>query len=145
MKIEVNQLKTIQDVVKYLEDYTQCFDIPDTDIIKCVSVLREYADQQQPVVSDEEINIFHEVIDELGNYADALIGDICMPRDLADMLEAKIEILNLIDKVKILRDNYQPKQTDLGEILKSFIEFTDQSGIFIPTWMIDNYIKSKLI
>jgi len=55
-----------------------------------------------------------------------------------------IEILNLIDKVKILRDNYQPKQTDLGEILKSFIEFTDQSGIFIPTWMIDNYIKSKL-
>jgi len=46
MKIEINQLKSIQDVIKYLNDYAESFDIQDSDIIKCISVLQEYADQQ---------------------------------------------------------------------------------------------------
>jgi len=49
MKIEINQLKSIQDVIKYLNDYAESFDIQDSDIIKCISVLQEYADQQSEV------------------------------------------------------------------------------------------------
>jgi len=43
MKIEVNELKSIQDVIKYLNDYAT----PDSDIIKCISVLQEYAESEQ--------------------------------------------------------------------------------------------------
>jgi len=55
MKIKINELKTIQDVIKYLKDYRMS-----SDVEKCVSVLMKYADQQKPVLSglpsDKEID-----------------------------------------------------------------------------------------
>jgi len=91
-------------VIKYLNDYAESFDIQDSDIIKCISVLQEYADQQvneDVDISSSKHSLFVEINGEMKQYYSS----------------------------KCIQDNFKPKQIDWDEIESQFFnECTDYVG-----------------
>jgi len=125
MKIEINELKSIQDVIKYLNDYAESFDIQDSDIIKCISVLQEYADQQKFTASDEEII---KVSEKYANDNGGGMWGIAYKAHRKGMEK--------------MRNTYQPKQIDWDEISREFFQF--QMSNYQGTSSILKWFKSKL-